>query len=93
MNTKNVNLLGKYHRGDVQHGTHENDEVQVKCVKSGLFLVMAESSREHCSEQVLRTALYGHYQVCDTKQLRVHKKTPRQSFLGYLYVPGYSVYP
>lgn len=50
MNTRNVNLLGRYHRGDIQHGTDENDEVQVKGVKSGLFLAMAESSREHCSE-------------------------------------------
>ena len=25
-------MLGKYHRGNIQHGTDEYDEVQVKCV-------------------------------------------------------------
>lgn len=43
-NTRHINILGKYHRGNIQHGTDENDEVQVKCVNLGLFPVMAESS-------------------------------------------------
>lgn len=41
---RHINMVGKYHRGNIQHGTDENDEVQVKCVKLGLFPVMEESS-------------------------------------------------
>ena len=29
---RHINMLGKYHRGNIQHGTDEYDEVQVKCV-------------------------------------------------------------
>ena len=41
---RHISILGKYHRGHIQRGTGENDEVQIKCVNLGLFPVMAESS-------------------------------------------------
>ena len=41
-------MLGKYHRGNIQHGTDEYDEVQVKCVAAAAAAKSLQSCPTLC---------------------------------------------